>query len=430
MIGVAIDTLGSPNMKKLLLVGLNDVRLAFRDRTALIMMLLAPFLLTLGLGFVTGRFSGGASSGLSPIPVVLVNQDGGRLGAALVGLFQSQNLNGLANPSLSDDPAAACRAVDGNQAAAAIIIPGGFTDSLLPASGQTGSQTVVPIELYANPTAPTSVGIVKTIVAEFLGRVEVGRVGTQVIVAQLISNNLIQTQDAGQVGRRLALQLENLPGDSAAIRLTKNAQAGATAAFDPLALIAPGMALMFLMYTASYGGRALLAERTQGTLSRLLVSPTTVTQVLGGKIFGILLTGVAQVSILIVATTLLFQLKWGDPLAVLALVLTAVFAAVGWGLLITAIAKTPTQVSNIGAALMLVFGLLGGSFFSLQNTPIWFQRLSQITPNAWGLDGFTTLAMGGGLGDILRPVLALLAMGAALFALAVVLFNRRGLMEA
>jgi hypothetical protein len=30
----------------------------FRDRAALTFMLLAPFLLTIGMGFVTGRFSG------------------------------------------------------------------------------------------------------------------------------------------------------------------------------------------------------------------------------------------------------------------------------------------------------------------------------------------------------------------------------------
>ena len=52
-------------------------------------------------------------------------------------------------------------------------------------------------------------------------------------------------------------------------------------------LLAPGMALMFLMFTASNGGRSLLTERNQGTLPRLLVSPTTSAQVLGGKMFGI-----------------------------------------------------------------------------------------------------------------------------------------------
>ena len=61
-------------MKKIFLIGWKDVKLAFRDRAALILMLAAPFLLTLGMGFVTGRFSGSSSSGMSNIPVVIVNQ--------------------------------------------------------------------------------------------------------------------------------------------------------------------------------------------------------------------------------------------------------------------------------------------------------------------------------------------------------------------
>jgi len=199
--------------------------------------------------------------------------------------------------------------------------------------------------------------------------------------------------------------------------------------FDALAYMAPGMALMFLMFTVSNGGRTLLAERVQGTLPRLLVSPTAASQVLGGKVFGVYLTGVAQMLILILASTLLFQLNWGDPLAVLVLVLAAVVGAVGWGMLITALAKTPGQVSAVGSAVMLIFGILGGSFFSLDAMPRWFATISKITPNAWGIEGFTTLALGGGLADVLGSVIALLVMGAVLFTAAVLVFNRRGITQ-
>ena len=53
---------------------------------------------------------------------------------------------------------------------------------------------------------------------------------------------------------------------------------------------------------------------------------------------------------------------------------------------------------------MLTFGILGGSFFDLAMMPAWFRWISKITPNAWGLDGFTTLALGGGLADILSII--------------------------
>ena len=71
-------------MKKMFLIGWKDVRLALRDSTALVLMLAAPFLLTLGMGAITGRFSGSSNVGISDVPVVLVNQDEGELGQALV----------------------------------------------------------------------------------------------------------------------------------------------------------------------------------------------------------------------------------------------------------------------------------------------------------------------------------------------------------
>jgi len=416
-------------MWKLLLIGWKDVRLAFRDRAALILMLLAPFLLTLGLGAVTGRFSGGSSSGISHIPVVLVNQDGGRLGDALITLFQSKDLGDLVDPTISDDPAAARKLVDENKAVASVVIPAGFTDSIIPPQGLTAPGATVSIELYTNPTAPTSVGVIKTIVDGFLSQVEVGRVGAEVAVTQLVQSGRIRIQDAQAVGMSAGADQAGAAAQSQSIVLNNVTAGGGTVKFDVLALLAPGMALMFLMYTVSYGGRSLLTERNQGTLPRLLVSPTTSAQILGGKMIGILLIGAAQMFILILGTTVMFQLQWGDSTAVQILVLAAVFGATGWGMLITALAKSPGQVDLIGMAVMLTFGILGGTFTNNDAMPAWYRAVTKITPNAWGLNGFTTLAQGGGLQDILTPIAALLIMGLVLFAVSVLLINRRGLAE-
>ncbi len=416
-------------MKKIFLIGWKDLTLAFRDRAALTLMLVAPFALTLGMGFITGRLSGGSSSGLSDIPVVLVNQDGGQQGNALVTVFQSEELADLVTPSVTDDPALARRHVDADEAAAAIIIPAGFTASIIPSSGSAPASDVVKVEIYTNPTRPTSVGVIKTIVEEFLSQVEVGRVGGQVAVTQLIGHGLIQAQDAARIGAELGARQANAAQAGTSITLRSATEGGEAVTFDPLAYIAPAMALMFLMFTAANGGRTLLTERAQGTLPRLLITPTTSAQVLAGKTTGTYLTGVAQMLILILTSALLFQLRWGAPLGVLLLILSAVAAAVGWGMLITAVARTPGQVTSIGSAITLIFAILGGSFISLDNMPDWFQALSKITPNAWALDGFTTLALGGGLADILLPVAALLVMGAVLFTVAVVIITRRGIAQ-
>jgi ABC-2 type transport system permease protein len=416
-------------MKKLLLIGFKDFKLAIRDRAGLILMLLAPFALTLGLGAVTGRFSGGSTNGISHIPVALVNQDGGKLGNSLVELFQSQDLDELIDATVSQDVTAAYQQVDDNQAVAVILIPAGFTGSIIPPQGQSGPGQLVQIALYANPTTPTSVSVVKTILDEFISQVEVGRVSGEVAVMQLVASGRIQVQDAQSIGLAIGSNQAAAAGQDTSIMLNNITPSGEAVKFDVLALLAPGMALMFLMYTVSNGGRTILTERTQGTLPRLLVSPTTAVQVLGGKMIGIFLIGFAQMYILIEGTSLMFGVEWGDPVAVETLMLAAVFAAVGWGMFITAIAHTPSQVSMAGTAIMLTFGILGGTFINMDAMPAWFGLVTKITPNAWGISGFTTLALGGGLHDILTPILALLAIGLILFAIAVVLFNRRGLLE-
>ena len=412
-------------MRKFFLIALKDLKLSFRDTAALLMMLAAPFALTLGMGAVTGRFSGGTSTGLSDISVIFINQDGGELGNALVEMFSSPELADLIEPSIGADFAQAQASVDADTAAAVILIPEGFTNSIIPAEGMAGPPETVQIELYSNPTRPNSVGVIKTILEQFLSQVEIGRIGGQVAVTQLLSSGIISPDQAAAVGQ--AVGQSQAAETSSSIALKQATAGGEEVKFDVLAYLAPGMALMFLMFTVTYGGRSLLVEQAAGTLPRLLVSPTNSTQILAGKIFGIFLTGAAQLLILIGGTTLMFRLNWGNPLPVILMVLASVLGATGWGILLTALLKTPGQASAIGSAVMLIFGILGGSFTNIQLLPEPVQFISRITPNYWGLQGFTTLAAGGSLKAIGTPLLWLSGMFLILFAIGVVLFSRRGL---
>jgi ABC-2 type transport system permease protein len=418
-------------MKKLFLIGLKDLKLMFRDPAALTFMLLAPFLLTIAMGFVTGRFSGG-STGISDIPVVIVNLDKGELGNALEDLFNSDDLSELMEPTASSDPEAARQLIESDQASAAIIIPEGFSESIIPPEGAMSNPNYtepepVQIEVYTNPSSPTSAGIVKAVVDEFISRVEERRVNDRTSSEQLKQSGLIDPQNIEANARELSQNVEQT--ESTAITLTKNIEGAEAVEFDLLSYFAPGIALMFLMYTVSYGGRSILAERAGGTLPRLMISPTQTTQVLGGKVLGIFFMGVAQVGILIFASTMFFQVRWGDALGVIVLILAAVFGATGWGMLITAFARTPAQVGSTGTIVMLIFSILGGSFISIENFPPFMQTISKITPIAWGLDGFNTLARGGALSRLVEPITALLIMGAVLFGIAVLLINRNGLVQ-
>jgi len=413
-------------MNKILQIGWKDLIILFRDKGALLLMLGAPFVLTLGLGLVTGAFSGG-SNGLTGIAMVVVNEDSGQLGQALADMFFSPDLEDLLVPQTAVSPQAARQLVDENEVAAAVIVPASFTDSILPDnSGQLGKP--VSIEIYANPARPISASVVDSIVQGFVHQVETSMVSVNVAMTQLVMNGRIAPTNADdlmalgqEMGQRFITQ------DSAApiIRLERD-EAAAEAATNPnyLAFLAPGMAVAFLMYTVALGGRSILAERDSGTLARMLIAPTTTTEVLAGKVLGIYLTGAAQVSVLILASSLLFGLRWGSLPGVILLIATVAAAATGWGLLLASVATRPSQVSSLGTALMLIFGILGGSFAQIPFSGI-LGQLSKITPNAWAIDGFTTLGQGGTLADIAPALLALVVMALVLFGTAVLIFQRR-----
>lgn len=416
-------------MKKLFIIALKDMKLIFRDPTALIMMLLAPFLITLGMGLITGRFSANTNSGISNIPVAIVNQDEGELGKALEAVFSSDELADLLEPTFAATPAEARQLVEADQASAAIIIPQNFSASIIPDERGSTSGETVQISFIANSNSPTYSGILRSILDAFLTQVEVGRIGAEVTLSQVAQTGKLTPELAAQLGAVLGTQFGQQSAQAQPIQLENTTASGAAVKFDLLMYFAPGMALMFLMFTVSNGGRTLLLENRTGTLPRLLQTPTASAQILGGKLLGIFLTAIAQLAILIGGTSLLFRLDWGEPLGVILLILAAAFAASGWGSFIATFSKTPAQVANLGSVIMLFFGLLGGSFFDMSQLPEWVSTLGKITPNAWGLQGFTTLAGGGTLASIREPLLALLIMGIILFALASIWMRRRGLVR-
>jgi ABC-2 type transport system permease protein len=417
-----VDTL-----KKALLIGWKDLQVAARDRAALVLMLAAPFVLTLGLGLIGGRFSGETTATLQDIPVVVVNEDEGELGQGLVEAFQSEELETLLEARVSEDEAAARAAVEADEIAAVVFIPQGFTSSIIPDEGGEFGEART-IEIYANPGRPISSGVVEAVVQQFVNHVEGARVAGQVAVSQLLETGAVAPEEAGVVGRQLGAQaVEGQEEGESAVRLVTETLSGAEQeeGVDPLAILAPAMAIFFLMYTVSYGGYSLLNERREWTLQRLMTTPTAMAAVLGGKVFGIFLTGMAQLLILIFGTSLLFGLGWGDPLAVVVLIAATVLGATGWGLLLAALARTPGQVSSVGTAMMLLFGILGGSFIPSVDFPEALQSLRLVTPNAWALDGLAQLALGGSLADVTGAVVALLLMALLLGVVSVIVFRQR-----
>ncbi len=418
-------------MNKILTIMWKDVNVLFRDWAAVLLIIAGPLVLTLGMGLVTGSFNRAAGApAISRIPVAVVDEDGGRFAAALTDLLASDDLSDLLAPQAAADAAAARARVADGDAAAAVIIPAGFSDSFLPDAATGTMPAAVAVQVIGDPGSPIGAGIVRSIVEEFAARAGAGVGAVQIALTDLATSGAVTPAELPAVGQVMGEQLFSGDGASAAtsslIRInTESATPGGGADFNPLAYFAPAMALLFLMYAVTLGARTLLAERREGTLARMLAAPVTPSQVLSGKVAGIFLGGFIQLSALIILTTLMYRLNWGNPLGVALLVVAAALAATGWGLLIASAATNAGQIGSLGMALTLIFGILGGSFVPMQGASPVLDWLSRITPNRWALDGFAGLAEGGGLAAVAAPVAALLSMAVILFAVAALLFRRR-----
>ncbi|RIK19113.1 MAG: hypothetical protein DCC51_09440 [Anaerolineae bacterium] len=389
-------------MKKLLAIMWKDVNVLFRDGAAVALIIAGPLVLTIGLGLVTGSFAASDAPAISRIPVLIVDQDGGRFATALTDLLTGEDLADLLAPEMWNDEAAALERTRDGDVAATVVIPAGFSAGFLPDMTTGALPDPVALRVYGDPGSPIRAGVVRSIAEEFTNRAQTGVTTVQIALTSLATSGAASPAELPAIGRAMGEQL-----------------------FNPLAYFAPAMALLFLMYAVTLGARTLLSERREGTLARMLAAPVTNGQVLGGKVAGIFLGGFIQMAVLILLSTTLFQLNWGNPLGVLLVIASAALAATGWGLLIAAVSTNSGQVSGLGMALTLIFGILGGSFVPGMQMGSLLERAGSITPNKWAMDGFMALAAGDGLPAIIVPVAALLAMAAILFIISAALFRRR-----
>lgn len=418
-------------MNKILTIMWKDISLLLRDRTALILVIAGPLALTLGMGLVTGSFNRSDDApAVSDIPVAIVDRDGGELARALIDVFTGEELRDLVSAEVMADEAAALEDVRAGRTAAAIVIPAGFSQSFMPDFANGDMPAPVALQVYGDPGSPIRAGIVRSIAEEFTARAETGVTTVRLSLTELATSGAAAPDQLPAIGRALGEGL--LAGDASAstaglIRVrTETAAAGDDdEGFNLLSYFAPAMALLFLMYAVTLGARTLLSERREGTLARMLAAPVTPGQVLGGKVAGIFLGGFIQMAVLILLTTVLFRLNWGNPLGVLLLVVAATLAATGWGLLIASLSSNDSQISAMGMALTLIFGIVSGSFIPGQSFGPVMNTAARLTPNRWALDGFMSLAAGEGLAGVYAPIAALSVMAVVLFVASAVLMRRR-----
>lgn len=377
-----------------------DLLIRFRDRNALLIMLVAPLVLSAIMGAV---FGGGTPT--PQIKLLVVNHDPGQLSQDLIEQLTANDE--LFQIRYGQDEADAQTTVATGQASAALVIPADFSTKII--AGTTS------IQLYTDAGANLQAQIAQVALNRVLAEV-----GNQAIAQRIVAQAAReQSVSPAQITPVLEQFHTPIAGQLTLAPSTDNS--------NLMAFFAPSMALFFLTFTMFDGPRSILTERNQGTLSRLYTTSVGIYQVLLGKLVGTILMGLVQFALLILASQLLFGLQWGHaPLTLVALALSFVLAATGVGILITALAADITQATMIGSAIALISGFLGGNFFTLGQFSPLLQFASYLTINRWGIDGFKKLVIQGqGLNEVLPNIMTLGAIAVVCFVIAGVLLPRK-----
>jgi ABC-2 type transport system permease protein len=179
------------------------------------------------------------------------------------------------------------------------------------------------------------------------------------------------------------------PGGALVVAETTAVAGGSGSNPSLIAFYAAGLAVMFLLFSASAAGGSLLEEVESGTLDRLLTSPLGMGRLLLGKWLFLTLVGVLQVSVMFGWGALVFGLELAAHLpGFVAMTLVTAAAAAAFGLVLASACRSRAQLAGISTIVILMMSAVGGSMFPRFLMSESMQRLGLLTFNGWALDGY------------------------------------------
>lgn len=381
------------------LLALNGIRRGVRNKTVILMGVVGPLV----LGGVLALAFGGSGPQTS---VAVVDLDGSPVSAQVVegleGAFgdaggtgaEAQDRGDMSGLSVSGEPdvgsmAEARELVESGEFDSAVVIPSGYGDSV--AAG-FGAQTGTPRPLVAVTAADE---LVASAVAEAMARSVASSTDLRRAVASAVAG----------AGGDVAEVLSSDP--QPVLRSERGTYSGD---FDaPLFL---GPLAVFLFLGLSVNAKSLVRDEHLGILDRVRSTPLSTWSVVAGSAAAVMVTGLLGATLVVVASSLVFDAAWGDPLDV-AVVLVAFVASVAGLLgLVAGVASTEQQADSWTNLMAFGFAVIGGSFFGGALLPGVLGFIGMLTPNGAAMVALLDAGPGGeGLGGVWHLVVWMLLIG-------------------
>ncbi len=331
-----------------------------RDRSALVFTFGMPIILT----FVFGSMSGGKgdSGSVHGLKVLVANQDFGARGTESIEAMEHAGLKAIFETGGKE---AIEKRIAKGDFVVGVVIPPDFSQQF-DASLTDHNAPHAALEMIVDPADTRVSGMIRSVVAGANERL-------------VVSSVVKQYPDA-------ALALLNRPSVDLNVLNAKSSE------LTPGDVFLPGFMVYFVFSLANGVAATLLGERQEGTLRRMLISPVSRAQILGGKLLARSILGLIQTALLVGIGVQWLHLSVGQaPIGILVTAGTTIFAACGLGMLMATFGKTMEQIQGMTTMFLLLLGFISGTLIPRALLPDWMVKLSYITPHAWALNAYQDL---------------------------------------
>jgi ABC-2 type transport system permease protein len=389
-------------MRRLWALASKDLLETRRDKLAGLFTIVMPLAFTLFLGLL---FSGGESR----YPLAVANQDrGGDAARQLIVELRKSKIVEVDVVSV----AAVDRRVEDQKAVAGLIIPKGYSAAI------DGAQKATLV--FVRDAGSSAAQSAEQEVAAIAARQASEQRAAQAAVAA-VERQFPEAGGSAGISEQARSAVSASLADPALTVTVVQSGSGASEVPSGFDLTSPGMIINFILFSISTAGIALIMERRNGTLQRLLTTRAGKSQLIGGKILGMFLLTFIQQCILILVGALVFQVDYfADPAALLLVMIGLSLLVSCVGLLLATLFGSEPALISASVMLSMAWAAMSGAWFPLEITGPTFSTIGHLLPTAWILDAFRGISLKGwGVADVLPAFGYALAWAAGFFILGV-----------
>jgi ABC-2 type transport system permease protein len=367
------------------------------DRAAFVLAFVVPIVFF----SVFALIFGGTRSATRRVGIILVDEDSSensrRFVAALAaekGLAVETARTIASSPnSVPYDRDSALAAVRGGTVSVALVIPKGFGESPLAFGDPAQKPHLILYADTADPVAPQLVtGVLQKAVMTAMPDA-LARTGMQAMDRW---DGGLTPEQRQKLEASIAMIRTPAPGSGTAsgrsaglVDVEVQDVLGQTKRNPTATLLAAGLGVMFLLFSAAGAGGALIEEAESGTLDRILATRVSMTPLLLGKLLYLSTVALVQLTVMFVWGEIFFGVELHRHIGgFLIISIATALATSTFGLVLAALSRSRMQLVALSNLIILVMSAVGGSMVPRYFLSESIQKLGLWTINAWAIDGF------------------------------------------